>query len=198
MTIAPPQIRAPRTRSAKSKTKRRPRKVPRHTSGIRGQINAWMAEAFKVMGAPELVGKVPWNFNKRMTSARGRASCTWLDGKATDLYIEFSTSLMKLSDEEGQRQCVFHECAHIVDYHKGTYVQGRAHGPSWKSLMARAGVPAERCHKVEPLKRRKVKRWKATCGCKVHMITSQKRKKIKRGEMSYSCKKCGGILKLER
>lgn len=200
MTIAPPKVMAPRTRGSGNRKKRRkrPRKVPRQTTGIRGQINAWMAEAFKAMGAPELVGNVPWNLNKRMTAARGRAGCTWKDGQATDLFMEFSKSLMKLSDEEGQRQCVFHECAHIVDYHKGTYTKGKPHGPSWKRYMAKAGVEAQRCHSVEPVKRRRTKKWKATCGCKTHRISSQRRRKIKLGEARYSCKKCGGRLKLER
>lgn len=200
MTIAPPRMMIGPRPASKGPTKRvkRPTRVPGHTSGLRGQINGWMTEAFEKMGAPELVGQVPWNMSKRMTAARGRAGCTWKDSKATELYMEFSVSLMKLSDEEGRRQCVFHECAHIVDYHKGTYVEGSPHGPSWKSLMYRAGVEPDRCHKVKPLKRRNTKKFVAHCACKEWKLSSQKRRKMKLGEVSYSCKKCGTKLVLER
>lgn len=201
MIIAPPRTmndRSPSGLSGPKAPKKRPTRVPRQTTGLRGQINAWMAEAFGLMGAPELIGTIPWNMNKRMMRARGRASCTWNNGLATNIYMEFSVSLMKLSDEAGRRQCVFHECAHVVDYHRGTYKQGKSHGPSWQSLMIRAGLEPDRCHKVEPLKRRKMKKFKATCSCKEWSLSGQKRRKIKLGLASYSCKTCGQKLVLER
>jgi len=200
VTIAPPKAMNARGSKSKGRSRntKRPKKVPRQTSGLRGQINTWMAEAFEAMGAPELIDQVPWNLNKRMTSARGRAGCTWKDGKACELFMEFSLSLFKLSDEDGRRQCVFHECAHIVDYHKGTYVKGQPHGISWKSYMASVGVEAKRCHNVQPVKQRRTKKWKASCACKVWEISSQRRRKMKLGEASYKCKKCGEKLALER
>jgi len=156
-----------------------------------------MAEAFTKMGADNLVGVVPWTFNKRLTSARGRAGCVWKDGVATNLFMEFSPTLFKVSDDEGKRQCVFHECAHIVDYYLGTYVKSRPHGPSWERLMSMANVKADRCHKIE-VKKRRVKKYKANCDCQTWNLSAQKRHKIKRGEAKYSCPKCGAALWLER
>lgn len=200
VSVLPPKsmmgARGPKNEAPKRA--KRPTRVPSHTSGLRGQINAWMVEAFTKMGVPELIGQVPWNMSKRMTAARGRAGCVWKDGKATEFYMEFSVSLMKLSDDNGKRQCVFHECAHVVTYHKGTYIQGSPHGAPWKTLMYRAGLEPERCHKVERLKSRKMKKFAAHCGCKKWELSAQKRRKIKLNEMFYTCKKCGEKLVLER
>lgn len=195
----PGGIGGPRPIGERPNAGKRPVKpsVPRSVQKLHPQMETWVSEAFTAMGAPELVGKIPWNWNSGMTRVMGRAHYTWNGERATPTKMDFSPSLFKKAEEEQMRQTVYHECAHIVDYHKGTYVKGKPHGPSWKRIMIRAGVPPKRCHNVEVTKRRKSKKYPAKCGCKTHMVGKKRRDTMLRGGR-YRCKLCGQGLVLVR
>jgi len=120
--------------------------VPRKVQALHPQVEAWIADALTRMGAPELVGKIPWCWNKPMTRVMGRA---WGSRK-----MDFSPDLFARATEEQRKETVYHECAHIVDNHQGTYVQGKAHGESFKRVMRRAGYPGARCHHVKVVRRK--------------------------------------------
>ncbi len=116
---------------------------------MREQMEAWMVEAYTKMGSPELIGKIPWKWNDRLTSAMGRARSQRFGARQyLPISMDFSTRLFSVANIQQQRQTVFHECAHIVNCHQGTYRKGQAHGYYWKRLMRRADVPAKRCHNV--------------------------------------------------
>ena len=121
--------------------------IPRKIQSLSSQVDSWVDEALIKMGAPELAGKVPWAWNKPMTRVMGRA---FLQQRR----IEFSPELFGRATETQRRETVFHECAHLVDWHQGTYVSSSSHGESFKRVMRRAGYPGERCHHVKVVQRK--------------------------------------------
>lgn len=120
--------------------------APKKVLALYPQINEWIADAFTKMGSPELIGKVPWEWNPLLTRVMGRA---WGSRK-----MDFSPELFGRATEEERKETVYHECAHIVDHHQGTYVQGKAHGESFKRIMRRAGYAGNRCHRVKVVRRK--------------------------------------------
>jgi predicted SprT family Zn-dependent metalloprotease len=147
-------------------------------------MEQWMAEAYTKMDAPELIGEIPWYWNPKLTATMGQAHYRCFAGVVKPLKMDFAPRLFKRASEEEQRQTVYHECAHIVDYHKGTYEKGSAHGPSWKRYMRMAGVTPKRTHNVMPVGRVEV--W---CLCRSHYITKKMRNRIKNGQIRR-CRKC--------
>jgi len=164
--------------------------APRAIQGLHGQMSAWISEAFTKMGSPELIGKVPWHWNSRLTATMGLAHYRIFNGVTKPTKMEFAPRLFKRATPEQQRQTVFHECAHIVDYHNGTYTKGAAHGPSWKRIMRRSGTVPKRCHSVAPVGRVEV--W---CRCKTHHVTKKMHGKISEGKI-YRCKKCASKISI--
>lgn len=173
-------------------TKRKGGAVPRAIQSLYGQMEEWVAEAFEKMGASELIGKIPWEWNPRLTSTMGQAHYRWVDGKTAPKKMSFSPRLFQRADETDQRETVFHECAHIVDYHKGTYVKGDAHGESWKRLMRRAGISPKRTHSIVPVGYAEV-----YCSCRTHCVTRKVYKLIKAGKKKR-CNKCLEIVSTEK
>jgi len=159
------------------------------------QMDEWMSEAFTKMGAPELIGTVPWNWNPRFTRAMGRAKGKYnLLGGISPAKMEFSPSLFRAATLQERRQTVYHECAHIVDYHNGTYRSESAHGYSWQRLMRKAGVPAKRCHNVQSPESNRNK-FPAKCLCSTHMISKTRRNRMLHGT-KYRCNKCSSHIAL--
>jgi len=165
--------------------KRKGETVPRTIQGSYKQMEKWMAEAFTKMGAPELIGQVPWHWNSRLTATMGQAHFRYFAGVIKPVKMDFAPRLFKRASTEERRQTVYHECAHIVDYHMGTYVEGKAHGPSWRRIMRRAGMVPKRTHDIMPVGR--VKGW---CLCKTPYVTKKMRNHMKAGE-TRRCKQCG-------
>lgn len=121
--------------------------IPRKIQALHPQIEAWIAVALTKMGAHELIDKVPWSWNKPMTRVMGKA---YLQQRR----MEFSPDLFSRATEAECRETVFHEVAHIVDYHQNTYVQGASHGGTFKRIMQRAGYAGARCHHVKVVRRK--------------------------------------------
>ena len=59
--------------------------------------------------------------------------------------IELSAELMAHNLEEFRRVIIPHELAHQVDW---DVYQKDGHGPTWKGIMVRFGLPPDRCHNL--------------------------------------------------
>lgn len=74
--------------------------------------------------------------NGRLVSTMGRA---WIvSERGRNVYcMELSSKIFK-EDSDVLRCTVFHEVCHLVDYQ---YSMKWGHGPSWKALMVKVGLP---------------------------------------------------------
>ncbi len=63
--------------------------------------------------------------------------------------VELSAELMEHNLSEFGRVIIPHELAHQVDW---DVYQRSGHGPTWKGIMVRMGLPPDRCHNlINPL-----------------------------------------------
>jgi predicted SprT family Zn-dependent metalloprotease len=122
-------------------------------------VQVWVNAALKKMGATNLVDKLKWVWNPRLTSTMGRAHLLhfprFLSGEDWWMpkWIEISVPLFEKATPAQRRWLVYHEVAHAVDGYHGTYDPSKPHGKSWKNLMREAGVDAKRCHDVPVVRR---------------------------------------------
>lgn len=108
-----------------------------------------------------------------------------------DGVIRVNLQLLRENVDHFLHQTIGHEFAHLVQYH--LYPWSKAHGPEWKSIMHRLGLPATRCHNYKTTVARVRKRKQpihVQCGCVggSYMGPTQY-KKAKRGYV-YHCRKC--------
>lgn len=160
------------------------------------QINVWIREAFYKMTdndheGEEFYRSTHWKWNSRLTRAMGRARAVRSFSKPTTVSMDFSTQLFSVAGERQQRQTVFHECAHVVDVIKNNNF---GHGDTWKLLMYKAGVPADRCHTVELKNKKNTVHAYCACvdGCHVSRCIGRR---IAQGRR-YRCRKCKCLLRL--
>lgn len=99
-------------------------------------------------------------------------------------------------------------CPHEVAHYVAAFIYGKKaynHGPYWKNVMARIGIPAaNRCHTydTEGVKIRNTHRdYKYNCGCSgnnVHMLTKKKHERhqwlYSNGYKGLRCSKCKQII----
>lgn len=88
-----------------------------------------------------------------------------------------------------------HEAAHLIT--RSIYGRVKPHGPEWRSVMVRLGLPPIRCHSfdVSTVKRkRNGQTFSYFCGCKEHKISVIKHRRAVSGKYTYSCKLCKGRL----
>ena len=148
------------------------------------EVHAIMLEACEANGRPDIMDRIRWKWSARLTSSMGNASKRGGDEKYT---IKLSTPLFDRADYATCRQTVIHEVCHVID----GIVNGvrMSHGYGWKHCMARAGVPADRCHTVSNAGL--VKRYVYTCpnGCHEFRLSTVLHNKIRRGQRRV-CNKC--------
>jgi hypothetical protein len=116
-------------------------------------VRIWIDAALKKMGAGNLAGSIHFQWNPRLTRTIGRANFFELatlfpKNPYLPKFLEFSPELFERASVIDRRETVYHEVAHAVDAFNGTYNANKPHGPSWKELMKKAGVPPTRCHFV--------------------------------------------------
>lgn len=156
------------------------------------QVNDFLKEAFIVMEQPDLFGKIQWRWNKKLTSTIGMAYYVWADSFAIPTHIELSPLLFLKAPIEERKQTIFHEVAHCVDYYTGNFDRHAPHGPSWRTLMIKAGMKPERCHNVKIERKNRKQKWrhKAKCSCEEGInVTKICYNRIKQG-IKYVCRKC--------
>ena len=94
------------------------------------------------------------------------------------------------------KQTIGHEYAHLVT-HERFGAKVNPHGQEWKKVMAKLGLPANRCHNYEVQSARKTIKYQYSCHkCgKLMSLGKIRHKKIASGESTYSHGGgCGGRL----
>ncbi len=109
-----------------------------------------------------------------------------------------------LVDAEGRkeehRQTLLHEVAHLIQRHIWDLngPRTKSHGWEWQMVMAKLGVPADRCHKSDWMNEHVANKAKLVYSCKKcgHEILAQKpRRKLLRNGVYH--KRCGGAFYLK-
>jgi predicted SprT family Zn-dependent metalloprotease len=113
--------------------------------------------------------------------------------------IVLSPILWPLLRPDEREETIAHEVAHLGDFlfcFNRDDEQERAHGPSWKAMMARAGYPnSTACHILAPHVVRAAysnsrNHIPVSCSCRTHYITFARALKLTHGECSMRCKYC--------
>lgn len=107
----------------------------------------------------------------------------------------FNPDIFLRNKEHFLKIIVPHEVAHLVAFR---VFGDTGHGPDWKRVMVRLGLPPDRCHNydVSDLKRVvTVSRYIYSCKCREHEFTPDEHKKasglLKKGKITvFSCKLC--------
>lgn len=124
--------------------------LPAATAKTNRFIAQWVKYTYDCCDALDLIDKTHIEWNNRMTTTF--ADALYFCGVAR---LRFSTKIWGLAlEQKGEQEAidtVIHEACHIVDkfqgnpYHKAT----KGHGPTWKALMSKCGIPAERFHYID-------------------------------------------------
>ena len=94
--------------------------------------------------------------------------------------------------EEGYRQTVLHELAHLVAWKEHFHT---GHGAQWKQVMHMLGMNPERTHRYGLTPARGSRRVCVVCDCKDHWVPPRVYKAIVAEPDSYRCKLCNSSLK---
>jgi SprT protein len=147
-------------------------------------LTAITDKVLTTLGARELLGKIRFQWNNRLTSTMGRA--TYYQQKGYGI-IELSVKLFQVATPEERETTVIHELCHIVA--SWVYEENQGHNENWARMMRRCGLPPKRCHNVD--NSAFVKQYHVKCGCptpiRVGKIVFGK---IARKEQLYDCRKC--------
>lgn len=155
---------------------------------LTSDIDSQVKRTCEILGFPDLITKIRWRWNARLTRSIGRATYR-------KMFIDLSTKLFMLLSPTQRRDTIIHEVCHLIAYHKYVTLLGRrikGHGKEWKMLMRLAGGTPKACSKkidgVEQF-RRNVKRVVYYCKCREHEITPKKAAKIDCGAIWF-CRTC--------
>ena len=163
----------------------------------KNQIHQWLKEIFDFLGESQLYSALKVEFSSRFNRRLGDARRNSVTGATC---VRFSVRWWAIIDDVQRHETVVHEACHIVDMVRGGSKANGPHGSSWKELMRRCGVPAERCAKgvKRPAEmKNKVQRHEAKCSCRTLSITSHRRTKMLNGK-TYRCLRCNQNLVLSK
>lgn len=144
------------------------------------EIRQWIEFACDSCQTPNLARKITFSFNNRVTSFVGKA-------KLREKSIVFATKYFSHPDftEQDAINTVIHETCHIIAWEmygeklwvkKGSKTIFDAHGPRWKRLMVKCGIPADRCYdgvKIESSRKKSSRLW-VVCECCERIIQVRK------------------------
>ena len=140
------------------------------------EIDQVLHTTFLLVGAPVLMHKVTWDWNRRMSATLGRAIYD-------DNHLQFSTKLWAEVTPDRRRETVIHEGCHLA---ANELFDHREHGEPWKRLMQICSVEPRECHDIALNYRQ------AFCGCPQGVRISKIRyNRIVTNEAGYSCGRCG-------
>lgn len=88
--------------------------------------------------------------------------------KVYDLALKFSRDSLEHMPVQDRVNTIVHETAHLVDFMRSGTAEGDGHGPSWKALMAEAGVEANKTGGSS-----EAMRAHAECDCRYHVVDTQ-------------------------
>jgi SprT protein len=146
--------------------------------------DAWIGRAIQTFGRP--FSKLPIAFD--------------LTGRAFGMYrvdrrgpmIRYNPYLFAKYFAEGLAITVPHEVAHYVTDMLYGCANVRAHGPEWRSVMARLGAqrrPEKRLD-LTGIPVRRHRRFAYQCGCRMHQLTTRSHDRVERGTAVYQCRIC--------
>lgn len=150
------------------------------------EILSTIAEAFAVAG---IIHPMPQIVRSRATSFCGRA--------IPSKNVLMLTRAWEAATPKGQRRTVIHEAMHLAVAHLYGRHPGGAHGWAWRSLMMKAGIPADRCSNdpgavaADNLARWRRDRW-VFCPCASHLVSPQAFKGYATGRRTGTCRRCRG------
>jgi predicted SprT family Zn-dependent metalloprotease len=173
-------------------------------------LNTWAIECLNRLGKGNLWKDINWNisFKKGLTARCGDACYNRFTRTAT---IRISVDLWPYASMEQRQQTMFHEVCHIVDnylasvdpfYFKNVNEANKqrrdAHGPSWRVLMVRVGMPPERVSDVKrPASMRKTyTRYVMKCGCREGTMSANKLTRLRNSGAELICKRCNKPFKV--
>jgi len=110
--------------------------------------------------------------------------------------IRFNLAIAARHPGQFVDETVAHEVAHLVT--AACFPRARPHGPEWRSVMASFGWDdAPRCHQfaVPQDQVRRQRRWRYTCGCRVHALSTTRHHRVEQGRARYHCRHCGAALR---
>lgn len=123
---------------------------------------------------------------------RSGTTAGWSNYNAKTLM--FQLDLAEKNADHFINQTVPHEVAHYVQRAVYGYGCVKPHGKEWKYIMRRVyGIQPDRCHSydVSVTKKRNVKRFTYSCGCKTHQVSAVKHNRIVLKNVNYVCVSCG-------
>lgn len=155
---------------------------------LKSEIDGQIKETCEKLGFADLVAKIRWCWNSKLTRAIGRATYR-------KNVIDLSHKLFQLISPTERRDTIIHEVCHLIAYEKFVVRGGRSikgHGPEWKMLMRQAGGTPKSCSKkiegAEQL-RRKTVRVTLHCKCGPFQVTPLVATRVDNGQV-YGCRRC--------
>lgn len=102
-----------------------------------------------------------------------------------DWHIAINDKYLVAHPDEVVRQTVPHEVAHLLTFK--LYPRFRQHhGPEWKYVMRRLGLPPVRCHQMQLVEARP---HTYICNCRKYFVSNLVHKRIVAGSHRF-CRKC--------
>ena len=130
--------------------------------------------------------KINFNF-----SLRGRVAGT----AESNGNINYNLDIANKNYDIFINDTVPHEVAHVICFQ--VYPYAKPHGREWKSIIRKLGYNDNRCHSMEYIPARQVKKYSIYCTCQKHDVGAKIYKNISNGS-KYTCTKCKGTLKLNK
>lgn len=117
--------------------------------------------------------------------------------RGEEFWMQFNLDIAAENLDEYLNRTVPHELAHILQY---KYARGsKPHGPEWdRFCVILTGKTMPRCHSydVNHLRRkRNVKYYLYSCGCRTHQISSTTHNRIMSGKKRYNCTRCDCVIR---
>lgn len=111
--------------------------------------------------------------------------------------IALNIDLLYTHTEEIINQTLPHEYAHLVEWHLARHhdTDHNAHGPLWKFVMTKLGVPPKRTHNMETTPQRSTRKFVYSCPCgTVHNLGLTRHRRSMAGDQTYICTICRSVL----
>ena len=166
---------------------------------VANKIDDLQNESEMVFGSRVPNLQIKYNLHSVTTAGRARTN------HYHSIYnVELHEAALLEYKEEYINEVIPHEFAHLIA--NCLYPSIKPHGREWKRVMTFLGESPDRCHNMDlrkaiennidligksVRKKRQVKRYNYSCGCRNHMITAVRHNKIIKGKTEYSCRGCG-------
>lgn len=155
---------------------------------IKNDVKKWVSETLTTLNR-DIPIDIRWGkFSAKLGDAR------FSNGVGI---VRFSSLLWPRATEVERKETVIHEVCHVVARFEANERGERIspHGPQWKALMHRCGVPPSRTHSVKCNDLSVRKKIPVKCGCREFKITPYVAGRIANGSV-YKCTSCNVAIKV--